>query len=64
MSVEPGTVHLDEPGVQQLRVVAHYADGHRRDVTRQSLFKVNDDAAVVGQPAWDRRRSFAAPRPT
>ena len=32
-------------------MLAHYADGHRRDVTRQAIFKVNDDAAVLGQPA-------------
>ena len=36
LSVEPGSVRLAEPGPQQLRVVAEYADGHRRDVTRQA----------------------------
>ena len=46
LSVEPGDVRLDEPGPQQLRVVAHYADGHERDVTRLATYKVNDDSAI------------------
>lgn len=50
ITVEPATAHLDEPGTQQLRVVAHYADGHRRDVTRQAVFKVNDDTACSVEP--------------
>ncbi|MGC8642769.1 MAG: DUF1549 and DUF1553 domain-containing protein [Isosphaeraceae bacterium] len=50
LTVEPGTVHLSEPGNQQLRVVAHYADGHRRDVTRLAVFKVNDDASSSVSP--------------
>ena len=45
--VEPGeTVRMDEPGTWQLRVVAQYADGHRRDVTRLASFKVNDDTSA------------------
>jgi Protein of unknown function (DUF1553)/Protein of unknown function (DUF1549) len=46
LSVEPGEVQLDEPGPQQIRVVAHFADGHQRDVTRLATYKVNDDSAV------------------
>jgi Protein of unknown function (DUF1553)/Protein of unknown function (DUF1549)/Bacterial Ig-like domain (group 2) len=47
LSVEPGDVRLDEPGPQQLRVVAHYADGHERDVTRLAGYKVNDDSVLA-----------------
>ena len=43
-------VRLDEPGPRQLRVVAEYADGHRRDVTRLASFKVNDDSAASVTP--------------
>jgi hypothetical protein len=46
LTVEPGEVHLDEPGPQQIRVVAHFADGHERDVTRLATYKVNDDSAA------------------
>ena len=46
LTVEPGEVRLDEPGAQQLRVVANFADGHSRDVTRLATYKVNDDSAV------------------
>ena len=46
LEVEPGEVQLAEPGPQQLRVVAHFADGHQRDVTRLATFKVNDDSAA------------------
>ena len=46
LTVEPGDVRLDEPGPQQLRVVAHFADGHLRDVTRLAGYKVNDDSAA------------------
>lgn len=49
--VEPADIRLDEPGPQQLRVVAHYADGHERDVTRLSSFRVNDDSALAITPA-------------
>jgi hypothetical protein len=44
--VEPTEIRLDEPGAQQLRVVAHYADGHQRDVTRLATYRVNDDMAA------------------
>ncbi len=52
--VEPGgEIHLGEPGPRQLRVVARYADGHLRDVTRLASFKLNDDnsASVTPQGA-------------
>jgi Protein of unknown function (DUF1553)/Protein of unknown function (DUF1549) len=44
--VEPKEIRLDEPGGQQLRVVAHYADGHERDVTRLATYRVNDELAA------------------
>jgi hypothetical protein len=47
VTVEPADVRLDAPGPQQLRVVARYADGHRRDVTRLASFRVNDDSAAA-----------------
>ena len=50
ISVEPAQILLAEPGPQQCRVVAEYADGHRRDVTRTSLFKSNDDSVVSIDP--------------
>jgi hypothetical protein len=46
LAVEPGDHRLDEPGPRQLRVVARYADGHTRDVTRLASYRVNDDSAV------------------
>ena len=46
LAVEPGEVRLDEPGAQQLRVVARFADGHRRDVTRLASYRVLDDSVV------------------
>ncbi|WP_435006179.1 DUF1549 and DUF1553 domain-containing protein [Tundrisphaera lichenicola] len=46
ITVEPGDVRLEEPGPQQLRVVAHYSDGHDRDVTRLANYKVNDDSVI------------------
>ncbi len=48
--VEPPAVQLAEPGSRQLRVLAEYADGHQRDVTRMASFKVNDDAAASVTP--------------
>lgn len=44
--IEPGDIRLDEPGPIQLRVVATYADGHERDVTRLASFRANDDSAA------------------
>ena len=47
LTVEPGDVRLGEPGPQQLRVVARYADGHERDVTRLASYRTNDDSVVT-----------------
>ena len=55
LAVEPGEVRLDEPGPQQLRVVARYDDGHERDVTRLSSYRVNDDAALAITPEGKAR---------
>lgn len=46
LTVEPPDGRLEQPGPLQVRVVAHYADGHQRDVTRLSTFRVNDDSAA------------------
>jgi hypothetical protein len=46
VAVEPGSAILAEPGPRQFRVVAHFADGHLRDVTRLAGYKVNDDSAA------------------
>jgi hypothetical protein len=47
ISVEPTDQFLTAaPAEQQLRVVAEYAGGVRRDVTRHSVFVSNDAAAV------------------
>ena len=50
IAVEPADARLDEPGPQQIRVVAHYADGHERDVTRLASYRVNDDATLSIDP--------------
>jgi len=50
LAVEPATVRLDGPGPQQLRVVATYADGHHRDVTRLASFRTLDDSAAAVTP--------------
>ena len=47
VEVRPGDVRLIEPGVQQLRVVARFQDGHERDVTRLSRYSVTDDSAAI-----------------
>jgi hypothetical protein len=46
VSVEPEAARLSEPGPQQIRVSAEFADGHLRDVTRMAVYKVNDDASA------------------
>jgi hypothetical protein len=46
VKIEPPGLRLDEPGARQFRVVAEYADGHHRDVTRLASFKINDDASA------------------
>jgi hypothetical protein len=50
LRVEPPAARLDAPGPLQLRVVARYADGHERDVTRLASFRVNDDSVVKVTP--------------
>jgi Protein of unknown function (DUF1553)/Protein of unknown function (DUF1549) len=50
LSVEPNAVPFGEPGPRQLRVLAHYQDGHDRDVTRLALYRSNDDAAASVTP--------------
>ena len=59
VAVEPGSEPFAEPGPRQLRVTAHYEDGHERDVTRLATYRVNDDAAgsvtPQGQAALLRR---------
>src|SRR5262249_4490733 len=50
LTVEPSGVVLEEPGTQQVRVVARFADGHQRDVTRLAVFRVLDDSAVSIDP--------------
>jgi hypothetical protein len=45
--VEPGAARQKEPGPRQIRVIAHFADGHERDVTRLASFRVNDDSAAA-----------------
>jgi hypothetical protein len=58
LNVEPGPAILAEPGAQQFRVIASYADGHQRDVTRLASFRVNDDAvaSVTAQGRVDQLR--------
>ncbi len=46
LAVEPDSAVLAEPGPRQFRVIAHFADGHDRDVTRMASYKVNDDSAA------------------
>ena len=46
LTVVPDTAVLEEPGPRQFRVIAHFADGHERDVTRMASYKVNDDSAA------------------
>lgn len=57
--IEPARVRLDAPGPAQVRLIARYADGHRRDVTRLSTFRSNDDSAATvdpdGRAVLDRR---------
>ena len=50
VSVEPGALPFGEPGPRQLRVMAHYEDGHERDVTRVAIYRVNDDSAASVTP--------------
>ena len=50
LRVEPTDARLDGPGPRQVRVVAKYADGHERDVTRLSGFRLNDDTVAAIDP--------------
>jgi len=50
LTVEPGETRLEAPGPRRLRVVAHFADGHARDVTRMAQYKTNDDSTLVVDP--------------
>ncbi len=50
LSVDPGDARLDAPGPLQLRVIARFADGHERDVTRLANYRVNDDSAASIDP--------------
>lgn len=45
--IEPPAAMLPGPGVRQVRVLAEHADGRRRDVTRQAIFKTLDDSTVA-----------------
>jgi hypothetical protein len=47
LRVEPAVIQLEAPGPQQLRVLAKYSDGYERDVTRQAIYKTNDDSAAT-----------------
>jgi len=47
LTAEPGSDRQKEPGPRQIRVIAHFADGHQRDVTRLASFRVNDDSAAA-----------------
>jgi len=50
LKVEPEADRQKEPGPRQIRVLARFADGHERDVTRLASFRVNDDAAAAVTP--------------
>jgi len=47
VDVEPPLAQLDGPGPRQLRVLARYADGRSRDVTRLASFRSLDDSAAT-----------------
>ena len=64
VSVEPASVPFAEPGPRQLRVLAHYQDGHQRDVTRLALYRVNDDVGRLGDARTARPTFCVGPRPT
>ncbi|MFO0909612.1 MAG: DUF1553 domain-containing protein [Isosphaeraceae bacterium] len=55
LAVEPADVRLDTPGPVQMRVVAHYADGHERDVTRLASYRVGDDSVISITPEGQAR---------
>ncbi|MDX2039153.1 MAG: DUF1549 and DUF1553 domain-containing protein [Isosphaeraceae bacterium] len=45
--VEPASLALPGPGSAQLRVIAKFDDGSERDVTRQAIYKSNDDQSLT-----------------
>lgn len=47
LAIEPAASRLAEPGPRRLRVVATFADGHSRDVTRLAQYKTNDDSTAT-----------------
>ncbi len=47
VKVDPAGAILGSPGTQQFRVMARYADGTLRDVTRLASFRATDDSAVA-----------------
>ena len=47
IAIEPASIQLATPGPIQFRVTATFADGHQRDVTRLSSFRVLDDSALA-----------------
>ena len=59
VSVDPPGAILPQPGPRQFRVVAHYADGHERDVTRRGDLQ---DERRFGRSCDPRRpRHLAGP---
>ncbi len=46
LALEPAWVILDEPGPLQIRAVATFEDGHRRDVTRWATYESRDDSLI------------------
>jgi len=51
LEVFPPRDILDEPATtRQLRILAHFGDGSRRDVTHLTRFGVNDDTIAVVRP--------------
>jgi hypothetical protein len=47
VQVVPAAIRLAEPGPVRLRVVARFADGHERDVTRLASYRTTDDSTVA-----------------
>jgi hypothetical protein len=57
LAIVPGQRVLDRSSAQQLAVLAHYADGSVRDVTRQAQFQSNE-TSVAGVDADGLVRTF------
>jgi hypothetical protein len=63
LEVSPPRNILDEPATtRQLRVLAHFGDGSRREVTHLTRFGVNDDTIAVVRPdaVVEKRRAGEA----